>query len=206
MRHFRTALAAAAAAALAWLAGPAAAQDAPLQVADGLFDLDDAQTLGLERLVGVETFTIFHPEANTHQFSNGVVVFPFKHRLYAQWQSSRTDEDAPETVVVYATSDDRGATWSEPAQLTVAWSGGYVSNGGWWSDGETLVAYLNVWPQDVEPRGGHVEYVTSTDGERWSKPAAVAMADGSPLPGIFEQDPHALPDGRIINAAISSPA
>jgi hypothetical protein len=34
------------------------------------------------------------------------VLFPFKGRLYAQWQASARDEDAPDTHVLYSVSDD----------------------------------------------------------------------------------------------------
>lgn len=180
------------------------AQSIPFEMAGEVLDLTDSNTLGLEVAEGTQTITIFAPEEGARQFNHGVVLMPFKGQLYAQWQSSDRDEDAPETVVLYSVSKD-GAEWSEPKALTEPWAEGYKSSGGWWTDGETLVAYINVWPADVEPRGGHVEYVTSTDGETWSEPKPVLMADGSPLEGIFEQDPHALPAGRIINSAHFQP-
>lgn len=73
------------------------------------------------------------------------------------------------------------------------------------TDGETIVAFLNTWPDTVSPRGGHVEYMTSKDGVTWSLQKPVLMADGSPLMGVFEQDPHALSTGRVINSAHMQP-
>jgi len=180
------------------------AQDAPFTVAPDLFDLSDTDTLGLPVLEGAETITIFDPEDGDWAFNHGVVLMPFADRLYAMWQTSMKDEDATETVVVYAHSAD-GRDWSKPVALSTPWSGGYHSSGGWWTDGTSLVAYLNAWPTDVQPRGGHVEFMQSTDGLTWTKPAPVTTVDGSPLTGIFEQDPQALPSGRIVSAAHMQP-
>jgi hypothetical protein len=71
--------------------------------------------------------------------------------------------------------------------------------------GNTVVAYINVWPTTLSPRGGYTEYVTSTDGLTWAAPKKLPMSDGSPMNGVFEQDPHSLPDGRILNAAHFQP-
>ncbi|MBJ3784234.1 sialidase family protein [Devosia sediminis] len=176
----------------------------PFEMAGEVLNFADTDALGLEVAEGTETITIFAPEEGGQQFAHGVVLLPFKDKLYAQWQSSAKDEDGPDTTVRYAVSED-GTTWSEPMSLTEEWDEGYKSSGGLWSDGETLVAYFNVWPADATPRGGHVEYVTSTDGETWTEPQPVLMADGSPLMGIFEQDPRALESGRIINFAHFQP-
>ncbi|MBB4121259.1 sialidase family protein [Martelella radicis] len=192
------------AAMLASVSAPALAADKPFTVEPGLVDTANEDTLGLETPEGVETVTIFAPGADDWQFVNGIVLIEFKGKLYAQWQSSKQDEDATETVVVYAVSED-GKNWSKPVALTAPWNEGYHSNGGWLTDGETLVAFLNTWPDSVSPRGGHVEYKTSKDGETWSKARPVLMADGSELMGIFEQDPHAHSSGRIINSAHMQP-
>ncbi|WP_210259926.1 sialidase family protein [Martelella sp. HB161492] len=200
---FRMTLAAAGAVVVA-ASAPALAGEMPFTVKDGLFDLANQDTLGLSKPEGVETVTVFAPGDDDWQFVNGIVLIPFKGKLYAQWQSSKKDEDATETVVVYAVSDD-GKTWSKPVALTAPWNEGYHSNGGWITDGDTLVAFINTWPDAVSPRGGHAEYMTSTDGETWSAAQPVMMADGTPMPGIFEQDPHRLPSGRIINAAHMQP-
>lgn len=185
--------------------GPSfAGEGAVFSIADGLFDASKPATYGLATVKDAKTFTIFRPEAADRTFSNGVVLLPFKDQLYAMWQTSAKDEDAPDTVVVYAVSKD-GETWSAPKPLTQIWDKGYKSSGGWWSDGKTLVAYLNVWPADKQPRGGAVEYLTSSDGVTWSEPKPVMKSDGTPLNGIFEQDPHLLPGGRVLSAAHEQP-
>ncbi|SCL28273.1 Chitinase A, N-terminal domain [Micromonospora pallida] len=176
-----------------------AATEPPLQVIAGLVDTTDPVAVGLPRAANAETITVAAPGDDDLKFNHGVVLMPFKNRLYAQWQSSAKDEDAPDTIVVYATSED-GTNWSASAPLTAPRTDGYTSSGGWWTDGETLVAYLNVWPSALTPRGGYTEYVTSTDGVRWSSPKRVLGADGQPVDGIIEQDVKALPDGRILTA------
>src|SRR5690606_38304581 len=71
------------------------------RVAPGLFQAGKPD-LGLKPAPGAQTFTVFAPGENTDRFSNGVVLTPFKWRLYAQWQSSARDEDAPDTWVAWS--------------------------------------------------------------------------------------------------------
>lgn len=75
------------------------------------------------------------------------------------------------------------------------------SSGGWWTDGRRLIAYINVWPTGFQSgAGGYAEYLQSTDGVRWSRPRRLLQADGAPVEGIIEQDPHRLRSGRIVTA------
>ncbi len=170
----------------------------PYRVAPGLFDVSRPDDLGLKPVPGERTVTVFAPHPGTAQFNNGVVLLPFKGQLFAQWQSSATDEDAPDTRVVCSRSGD-GEHWSEPVTLVPPGGAALHSSGGWWTDGKTLVAYINVWPGDLRA-GGHTEYLTSADGLHWSEPRRVLDRNGAPVEGIIEQDVHALPDGRIITA------
>lgn len=187
-------------ASLALLVLTAAAGDAPpYTVAPGLFR-QGSPDLGLAPASGAETFTVFAPAEATDKFSNGVVLIPFKGRLYAQWQSSARDEDSADTWVAYSVSAD-GERWSPPAVLAPAGGNGLMrSSGGWWTDGRTLVAYANVWPEGFQSgAGGYAEYRTSTDGRAWSAPRRVMDVDGRPVEGVIEQDPHHL-DGRVMTA------
>ncbi len=183
-------------------AGPAMAdaEDPPLSVVDGLIDTSDLNALGLPQAENAETVTIFSPGDDDRKFNHGTVLMPFKGKLYAQWQSSERDEDAPETIVRYSVSDENGESWSDPIDLTAPRTDGYTSSGGWWTDGETLVAYLNVWPADLSPRGGYTLYRSSTDGIHWTDPAPVTDQHGEPVLGIIEQDVKALPSGRVLTA------
>ncbi len=142
------------------------------------------------------------------RYCNGVCLAAFQGKLYCQWQSSAKDEDSPDTRVMYAVSDDQGRTWSEPQQLVqdITVPGvesdetAYCSSGGWFAAENQLVAYINVWP-GIEPRGGYAYCMTTQDGNNWSEPQPVMMADGTPMNAIFEQDPHVFASGRIVNSA-----
>lgn len=177
----------------------------PFSVVDGLFDPSDNLKVGLEPAAGTETVTVFAPSAETDHFSNGVVLAAFKGNLYCMWQSSKTDEDASDTWVAYSRSTDNGKTWSSPMVLAETINNGYSSSGGWLATADTLIGYINTWPSNISPRGGYTRYVASADGLSWTSPKNVTMADGTVLNGIFEQDPHILPNGRIVNAAHFQP-
>ena len=181
------------------------ADNFPFNHTPTLFNATNSNTLGLSYAPGAETVTVFAPSDATDHFSNGVVMTAFKDAIYCMWQSSKTDEDATDTWVAYSRSTDDGKTWSKPMVIAETIDNGYVSSGGWHATEDMLVAYINVWPGGMSPKGGYTRCVTSTDGINWSEQADVLMADGTPLKGIFEQDPHVMPDGRIVNAAHLQP-
>ncbi|MBO7325611.1 MAG: exo-alpha-sialidase [Bacteroidales bacterium] len=178
---------------------------APVSVLDGLFNASNTNTLGLTMAEGTETITVFAPSNATDHFSHGAVMIAFKGNLYCMWQSSKQDEDSEDTWVAYSRSEDEGATWSQPMVLAESIANGYCSSGGWYATEDSLIGYINTWPAGLNPKGGYTRYVASADGINWTAPADVLMADGSRLNGIFEQDPHVLPDGRIVNAAHMQP-
>ena len=146
----------------------------------------------------VETVTVYAPaEDGDHYVNNAVPVF-FKGDFYCMWQSSATDEDAPDTHLVYSRSRD-GRRWAAPQTLAPGTDSAFASAGGWMAFGDTLVAFVNLL-SDIEA-GGTAHYCTSADGVAWSALQPVRMADGTPLDGILEQDIHTLPDGRLVGAA-----
>jgi hypothetical protein len=185
--------------------GATAEPTAPFTLAPGVFD-QARPDLGLRRTAGTQTVTIFKPTESTDKFSNGVVLIPFKGKLYAQWQSSRQDEDTADTWVAYSVSSD-GLKWSEPKVLAARGTGTTMhSSGGWWTDGRQLVAYVNVWPTGFQSgEGGYTEYRLSSDGTEWSSPKRVTGKYGKPVEGIIEQDPHAMPRGGLITAFHTRP-
>lgn len=185
-------------------AGGAITSGPPFAIRSGLFDQTKTVDLGLGSASGTETVTIFAPTATSDHYSNGVVMVGFKGYLYAQWQSSATDEDSADTWVAYSRSQD-GKKWTAPMTLAPRWDQGTRTSGGFWTNGDTLVAYINVWPTATTPRGGYTEYATSSDGLTWTARARLPMSDGSPMNGVFEQDPHALANGRVVNAAHFQP-
>ena len=92
-------------------------------LSSGVIDTTNVETLGLTMTEGTKTVTIFSPNDETHHYANGVVMTAFKDVLYCMWQSSQTDEDAPETCVMYSKSSDEGVTWTKPEKLAASTSG-----------------------------------------------------------------------------------
>lgn len=174
---------------------------AVFSVSDGLFDQGNTDTLSLSYPEGLETYTVWKAEETGDHYCNGVCLAAYQGNLYCQWQSSAKDEDSEDTHVVYSVSTDKGKTWSTPQVLVQDIGEGYCSSGGWLATEDQLVAYINFWPADLSPRGGYAYYMTTQDGSTWSEPQPVMMADGTPMNAIFEQDPHVLASGRIINSA-----
>jgi hypothetical protein len=113
---------------------------------NSLFIFDQPETLGLPFINGLETITIFSPQNCDNKYNHGVVLFPYKGILYAQWQSSSVDEDGEDTKVFYSKSTN-GKDWNKPTALTKKWEHGIKTSGGWWSNGDTLVAYIYVFGQ-----------------------------------------------------------
>lgn len=61
----------------------------PFVVTDGLFDQTKTESdLGLPKIEGAETVTVFTATDDTDHYCNGVVMTEFKGKLYTQWQSS----------------------------------------------------------------------------------------------------------------------
>jgi len=153
----------------------------------------------------VETVTVFSPTDATDHYANGVVMTAFKGDLYCMWQSSPTDEDSDDTWVAYSRSQDGGQTWTTPIALALPTDTAYCTSGGWRVFGDTLLAYIDIWPKHLKPRGGYTYYIISRDGSRWSQPLPVLMADGQPMKGVLEQDPYATACGRIVGASHFQP-
>ena len=79
-------------------------------IAEGVIDTTDTQSLGLAKSDAVRTICVFSPTYADNHYANGVVLTAFKNALYCMWQSSKKDEDAPETCVdmVKARNPDAG--------------------------------------------------------------------------------------------------
>ncbi|WGL16076.1 exo-alpha-sialidase [Microbulbifer bruguierae] len=176
----------------------------PFSLGPDLFDGTKPDTLGLSSPQDVEHVTVFRGQPGVSQYNHGAVAYAHGDTLYVQWQSSARDEDAADTSVLYATSRD-GVTWSAAKLLAPARAGAVVTSGGWWSAGGKLYAFINVWPQDLEPRGGYVEILESLNGTRWKNIGRPTFADGSPLDGVIEQDFHQYSGRRIVTALHRQP-
>ncbi len=189
---------------LTWLISVSTFSAAPFSAKPELFDYNKPDTLGIKYADKRETFTVYKAQKDGDKYAHGVVLIGFKGKLYAQWQSSARDEDADDTWVAYSHSED-GESWSKPSVLADKWDKGIRTSGGWWTDGNTLIAYINVWPSTLKPKGGYTEYRSSKDGVNWSEAKAVLNDKGVAVAGVFEQDPHQLKSGVIINAMHRQP-
>ncbi|MFZ5941237.1 MAG: exo-alpha-sialidase [Bacteroidota bacterium] len=148
----------------------------------------------------METITIFSPGEDDPHYNHGAVLYPFQGILYAMWQCSASDEDAPDTHVLYSRSTD-GLVWEKAHELTACVKGEISTSGGWWSDSSGLIAFINVWPDNhYGIREGYTAFIRSCDGLSWSPRNVVRDIKGDTVPGIIEQDLHALPGGRILTA------
>lgn len=165
-----------------------------------LFNLQDSVRLGLEYAQDIETTTVFSPGVQENKYNHGAVLFSFKEKLYVQWQSSSVDEDGPDTRVFYSTSNS-GREWAVPEALTEIRDQEITTSGGWWSDGQQLIAFINVWENNGnQVKQGHSEYMSTTDGIHWTEARQVLDNSGFPVNGIIEQDMKRLPSGRILTA------
>ena len=167
---------------------------------DSLYNFNKPETLGLSFAKNVQSFTVFSPTKNDKKYNHGVVLFPFKDMLYAQWQSSEFDEDGPDTQVFYSRSKD-GKIWEKPVALTREWEDGIKTSGGWWSKGDSLVAYITVWPElEDDIKEGYTQYISSSDGVNWTTPKHLKNYKGHPVMGVIEQDVRQLEGKRLITA------
>ena len=164
--------------------------------AEGLFNLEDTLTAGLDYLPGVEHVDVW---LQADGYSNNVVLTHFQDRYYCMWQHSERDEDTPDTHVLYATSRD-GKAWSGPMVLAGPTDSCFVSPGGWIQRGDSLSALLNYIRADDRKAGGSAWFTSTRDGLSWSAPQPVLLADGNPIQGLFEQDPLPLAGGRTVGA------
>ena len=165
------------------------------RMSEGVLDLQDTVTLGLERLPEAEMVVVHRSDG----YVNNVLLTHFHGEYYCMWQASERDEDTPDTRVLYARSRD-GVVWGEPGLLAAPTDSTFVSPGGWIRRGDSLAAVLNYVCAPDLSKGGTAWYSTTWDGTRWSAPQPVRMADGTPVDGIFEQDPLLLPSGRTVGA------
>lgn len=152
----------------------------------------------IQAYAGIRSVYVYIPEKNSDHYVNNAVITHFKGNFYCMWQSSATDEDAPDTHVMYSRSRN-GRKWSEPILLAEHTDSTFASPGGWIVKGDTLTAFINILG-DIKT-GGTAHYITSVNGKKWSGMKPVLMADGTRMSGILEQDPHQMKDGRIVSAA-----
>lgn len=176
-----------------------------ISIKNKLLNQADTLSLGLSRNNNVETYSIFTATDSTNHYCNGVAITIFKKQLYCMWQTSPTNEDEATTSVVYAHSTDQGKTWSPPITLHAPQNEQLCTSGGWIATTDTLIAFINIWPDSISPWGGFTYFKTSANGTDWSSVQPVMMHNGEQLCGVMEQDPHILNNNLIISAAHFQP-
>jgi len=170
--------------------------EAPLRAADGLFDLQNKQTLGLESLSS-ERSLVYRANGESGIYSHHPSLVVFRGRLFCSWSNGKEGhEDEPGQRVLLSTSAD-GTNWSTHRVLfdprdkkneTSAAAGFHV-------DGQTLVAYFTFRkgaPILSLLKADNALFARTTrDGEHWSEPIRVAS-------GSFMESPIRLPGGRLL--------
>ena len=168
---------------------------AEVRMAEGLIDTTDTLSCGLPRMKGVKVVEVFR----SNGYVNNVLLTQFRDRYYCMWQQSEQDEDTPDTGVWMSESDD-GNDWTEPVILAAPDADTFASPGGWLQRGDSLTAFINRVCAADRSQGGTTYYTSTENGMDWTPEKPVLMADGTPVDGIFEQDPLLLPGGRTVGA------
>ena len=164
-------------------------------MAAGVLDPSDTLSLGLQKCEQAEWIEVFRSDG----YVNNVVLTAFKGRFHCLWQQSDRDEDTPDTRVMLSVSED-GKNWSAPSVLVPPTQEYFASPGGWIRNGDTLTALVNYTFAPDRSQGGKAFFISTVDGQSWTELQPVLMDDGTPVEGIFEQDPLKLPEGRITGA------
>ncbi len=185
----------------AWFVGasasgaPAGEAEPPLRAAEGLFDLSNKKSLGLETVPGEHVQLFKATDEGGYRFSHHPGLVLFQGQLFCSWSNGIRHEDRPAQRVLYSHSAD-GRKWSPP-QVLAAPTGkqdGCIA-AGFLVAGKTLVAYYTLrhdYPIHNlhHPKNG-LFAITSSDGRRWSEPRRVAT-------GFFIEAPKRLPGGRLL--------
>lgn len=88
----------------------------PLRVVDGLFEITNKKSLGLETIAS-ERVEVFQASERAGHYSHHPGLAVFKGHLYCSWSNGKEGrEDYPGQRVLYARSAD-GTDWSQPQVL-----------------------------------------------------------------------------------------
>ena len=162
--------------------------------------MSDTLSLGLQKCEDMKWIEVFRSDG----YVNNAVLTHFQGKYYCMWQQSEKDEDSPDTGIMYAVSPD-GEAWSQASVLVPPTKAFFASPGGWIQQGDSLTAIINYIFAADRSKGGKAFYCTTADGTAWSEPKSVLSAEGTPIDGIFEQDPLTIPGGRIVGAVHFQP-
>jgi len=167
--------------------------EAPFCTAEGLFDRDDPNTLGLEPVRG-EHRILYRASVDGYRFCHHPNLVEFEGELLAMWSNGREGEDQPGQRVLISRSRD-GESWSDPVPLMepASVNATHIA-AGFHVAPDVLVAYFTVPVSGVHnlfhPNTA-LYATTSTDGLTWAEPRRVTS-------GFFIEGPTRLPDGRLL--------
>jgi hypothetical protein len=170
--------------------GGAAADDAPISVKPGIFDLSNSKTLGLAVVPG-EQVLLYHAEKGDHQFCHHPSLVRFKGRFYCSWSNGVVGEDELGQRILISSSTD-GLKWSTPRPLAIDPAGrGACVAAGFLATESRLTAFYTVTGGSNFHADTAVWAKTSTDAKEWSQPQRVQS-------GFFIEGPKRLAGGRLL--------
>lgn len=163
-----------------------------IEVAEGLFDQSQRDTLGLPAIDG-EHQVLFRASEDSYTFCHQQNIGIFKDRLYVMWSNGIEKEDHNGQRVLYCHSRD-GKQWSDPAVLARdpdGLDGPFCCvSAGFYAAGDEIVAYYTaIMDRHPAHKLNRLYYQASRDGDRWTEPRPL-------LEGFFIEGPRRLASGR----------
>jgi predicted neuraminidase len=171
-------------------ASVASADETPISVKPGLFDLSNSKTLGLTVVPG-EHVSLYRAEQGDHQFCHHPSLVRFKGRFHCIWSNGVVGEDELGQRILISSSD-HGLKWSTPQPLAIDPTnrGACVAAGFLVSESRLTAFYTVTGGSNFHPDTA-VWAKTSTNGKQWSQPQRVQS-------GFFIEGPKRLADGRLL--------
>ncbi|MAV38451.1 MAG: hypothetical protein CMJ59_23690 [Planctomycetaceae bacterium] len=166
----------------------------PIKISPRLFNHKDEVKLGLSTVKG-EHRVLYRATEDSYKFCHEQNIAVYNDKLYVMWSNGIMHESHNGQRILYSYSKD-GVHWSKPAVLAEDHDGpGPLAciSAGFHTHGDTLVAYYTAI---VENRPGIDDrnalfYLTSKDGQTWSRPQKLAQSS-------FLEGPRHLPSGRLL--------
>jgi hypothetical protein len=173
-------------------AKPATATSALLRAAEGLFDSEDAKTLGLKAINGKHALLYRATDAG-YKFCHHPNFVLFNDRLYCMWSNGLVHEDAPGQRILHSSTSD-GDSWTDPKVLTDHDQGrGICVAAGFLVVDDLLIAYYTVTGGENFHPETALWARTSRDGRTWSEPRRVTA-------GFFIEGPRRFGNGPLLFA------
>lgn len=173
-------------------ANVASADEAPISVRPGLFDLSNEKTLGLTVVPG-QHVSLYRAEKGDHQFCHHPSLVRFKGRFHCIWSNGVVGEDELGQRILISSSE-HGLKWSPPQPLAVdpANRGACVA-AGFLATESRLTAYYTVTGGSNFHADTAIWAKISIDAKQWSQALTVQS-------GFFIEGPKQLANGRLLLA------